>query len=302
MKLFFVLGKGGVGKTTLSAAIAKKYSEKYRTLVVSLDPAHNLGDVFDKRLDTKAKKITDNLFAAEIDIDKAVKDYIGNLQRALKHTYRYLTVINLEKYFDVLKNYPGVEESALLEAMKNLIEKREYEVIIFDTPPTGLTLRILSLAEMTLIWLKELIEIRKKILDRRRAIEKIQGELCVVIEGEKFDIPTSEEKDAVIKEMYSYRTEIENLISVMRDRNISKFIAVLNPEQLSYLETKRIVDYLKKIDLDLHGIIINKYEENEMSKKIVDEFSRYSIYTVPLLSGTRGLDSLANIASHLGDV
>ncbi len=301
MKIFFILGKGGVGKTTISAAIASRYSERNKTLVVSLDPAHNLGDVLNLKLGSKERRVKENLYAMEVDIDKAVKDYINNLQRVLKHAYKYLTVINLEKYFDILKNYPGVEESALLESIKNLIEK-DYEVIIFDTPPTGFTLRILALAEMSLIWLKKLIEIRKKILDRRRVIEKIHGELCVVIGNEKLEIPSSEEKDAVIKEMIKYKAEMENLISVMRDRKKTKFLTVLNPEHLSYLETKRIADYLRKIDLEIHALILNKFEENEVSEEILKDFSRYRVYKVPLMRETRGLASLSKISHYLGDL
>jgi arsenite-transporting ATPase len=302
MKLVFLLGKGGVGKTTISAAIARKYSEKYKTLAVSLDPAHNLGDVFEKNLGTKPKKIDENLFASEIDLDDAVKDYIDDLQRTLRHAYRYLTVINLEKYFDVLKNYPGVEESALLEKVRSIVEKEDYDVIVFDTPPTGLTIRILIMTKMTLIWLKELIGIRRKILDRRSAIEKIQGEICVVIDGEKFDIPASEENDAVIKEMLEYQREMENFVSKLRNRSLTKFIAVLNPEQLPYLETKRIMENLDKIDIELSSLVINKYEDNEISRKIAEEFSRLSIYRVPRLDETRGLKALDEIAGLIGDI
>lgn len=302
MRLLFVLGKGGVGKTTLSAAISKKFAKNMKTLVLSLDPAHNLGDVFEKKLSMKPKKIDENLYASEVDLDEAVKEYINNLQRTLKHAYRYLTVINIEKYFDVLKNYPGVEESALLETIRKIVGKGEYDVIVFDTPPTGLTIRILILTEMTLVWLRKLIDIRKKILDRRRTIEKIQGEVCVVINGEKFDIPTSEDRDAVIKEMMQYQSEMNELVSKLRDKNVTKFIAVLNPEKLSYLETKRIVESLSSINLELDYLILNKYVDNEMSRKIMEVFSGLKIYTVPLLEKVSGLEALENVSRFIGDI
>jgi arsenite-transporting ATPase len=300
MRLIFVLGKGGVGKTTVSALLALRHSKLGKTLVASLDPAHNLGDVFQEKLGMKEKRIADNLYAMEVDLDKVVRDYIGELENSLKHTYRYLTVINLEKYFDVLKNYPGVEESALLEAMRKII-KKDYDTIIFDTPPTGLTLRILSLAEMTLIWLDKLIEIRKKILDRRKAVEKIQGELCVVIDGERYEVPSSEEDDAVIREMYQYRDEIEDFIHMIRNNSVSEFIAVMNPEPLSFYETKRIIEYLQKIDIGLSRVIVNKSEECDFLGEIEREFSRYQIFKIPVMKNPVGIENIRKICEYLGD-
>ncbi len=300
MRYVFVLGKGGVGKTTFSATLGLKFSKEGKTLVASLDPAHNLGDVFQVELSGKERKVSENLYAVEVDLDKAVKDYIGKLESSLKHTYRYLTVINLDKYFEVLRNYPGVEESALLEAIMGLMRK-EYDTIIFDTPPTGLTIRILALAEMTLIWLDKLIEIRKKILERRKAVKNIQGEICIVIDGEKYEVPSEEEDDAVLREMRAYRREVESFVSSLRDRNTSTFYAVLNPEPLSINETRRIAKTLREMKINLDAVVINKFAEGEFSRKIEEEFRQCKIYRIPVFENPIGLDGLKRIAQHVGD-
>ncbi|WP_367883772.1 ArsA family ATPase [Thermococcus peptonophilus] len=101
-RVVFFIGKGGVGKTTSSAAAAVALADRggYKTLIVSLDPAHNLGDVLMEKLSDKPKKIAENLYASELDMEKLIKSYLKHLEENLKHMYRYLTVINLEKYFE----------------------------------------------------------------------------------------------------------------------------------------------------------------------------------------------------------
>ena len=133
-KTIFLIGKGGVGKTTCSSAIAVGLSRKFRTLVASLDPAHNLGDVLMTKLNNKPKRVTENLYAIEVDVDYYARRYLKNLEQSLKSLYRYLTVVNLDKYLEILRYSPGVEEYAVLEAIKDIIARKDFDVIVFDTP------------------------------------------------------------------------------------------------------------------------------------------------------------------------
>ncbi|NJE00277.1 ArsA family ATPase [Thermococcus sp. LS1] len=259
-RTIFVIGKGGVGKTTTSASLAVALAKKgYKTLIVSLDPAHNLGDVFMVKLNDKPKKLMENLYASELDMEKLIKVYLKHLEKNLKHMYRYLTVINLEKYFEVLSYSPGIEEYATLEAVREiLVEGKEWDVIVFDTPPTGLTLRVLALPKISLIWANKLIEIRRKILERRRAIAKIQGEQKFVIDGEEFTLPKEEEEDAVMQELKAYREEVAFVEKVITDPNRTSVVAVINPEMLPLYETERAYESLKKFGVPFNMIVINK--------------------------------------------
>ncbi|MBU0653023.1 MAG: AAA family ATPase, partial [Proteobacteria bacterium] len=101
MKILFITGKGGVGKSTLSAAMAWQLSQQYRVLIVSLDPAHNLGDIFNMTLKDKKTRYTDTLYLKEIDLKKLTKEYLKKEIDVLSSSYKYLQVLNLDNYFSV---------------------------------------------------------------------------------------------------------------------------------------------------------------------------------------------------------
>jgi len=312
-RVLFFIGKGGVGKTTGSAAVSVTLSKKgYKTLIVSIDPAHNLGDVFEVKLNDKPKQIAENLYAMELDMEKLIKAYLKHLEENLKYMYRYLTVINLEKYFEVLRFSPGIEEYATLEAIREILQRgEEWDIIIFDTPPTGLTLRVLALPEIALIWTKKLIEIRKKILEKRRAIENIQGERKFVIEGEEYKLPSREEEDPVMKELKRYKAEIAFVRGVITSPKKTSVIAVMNPEMLALYETERAYEALRKFKIPFNLVVVNKVIELEeevprirvkieAQRKVLEEigekFKGVELVTVPMFEEEpRGLEWLEKV-------
>lgn len=264
-RTIFFIGKGGVGKTTSSAAVSLVLAKKgYKTLIVSIDPAHNLGDVFMVKLGDKPQKIIENLYAMELDMEKLIKSYLKHLEDNLKHMYRYLTVINLGKYFEVLSFSPGIEEYATLEAIREILQKgEEWDIIIFDTPPTGLTLRVLALPNIAMIWTNKLIEVRRKILDRRRAIENIQGERKFMIDGEEYKLPSREKEDPVMRELLAYKEEIEFVKGVTTNEKRTSVVAVMNAEMLPLYETERAHESLKKFKIPFNLVVVNKVIELE---------------------------------------
>ncbi|MCX8095051.1 MAG: ArsA family ATPase [Caldisericia bacterium] len=310
MEIYFFLGKGGVGKTTISASFAtgiSVYNKDKKILIASLDPAHNLGDAFDIELSNKVRKLTENLFAVEVDLDKMIKEYLEDLSRNLKNTYRYLTSFNLDRYFDILRYSPGIEEYAVLEAIKKYVECHEYDILVFDTPPTGITTRVLALPKLTLLWSKRLMGIRRKILDRRKMVENVKGKIEAKLDDEVINLTSDEREDQIMIELVKYSNEMENMMNLFSGNSTSINIVTM-PEDLALFETKRIIEALSEFGIKIKNIYLNKYlicenppevikgkieEQDSVIKKMEDEIKNIKIKQIPLLSKSpRGIEEL----------
>ncbi len=325
MRILFFMGKGGVGKTTSAAAFGILLAKKGRkTLIASLDPAHNLGDVFNEKLGEEPKKITKNLWALEVDFEATIVRQLKELADKIKSFYGYLRVLNLDKYVDTLRYSPGVEEYAVLEKIIEIIRERgqDHDVIIFDTPPTGLTLRMMVLPFINKMWIERLIELRKAILERRRAIARIVGEKPrAIIEGKEYEMAIEESEDPVFKELVSLKKETDDIISILQNVETTGIIMVINPEVLPVVEAQRACETLKKFNLPIKAVIINKViqlttEIKELKSKLEEQsraidlakkvFRGLHMVEVPLLPreprGVKALEEYANYLSSLIEV
>jgi arsenite-transporting ATPase len=305
MKVIFVVGKGGVGKTTCAAAAAFSVSKRHNTLIVSLDPAHNLGDVFGTSLSGKAREIKENLWGLEVDMDGAIKSYLEESSRKLKDMYGYLKAINIEGYLDTIRLSPGIEEYATLEAIEKIISEGEkkYNIIVFDTPPTGLTLRVLALPKVSLIWGERLVKLRKEILSKRLAIEKIEGEKKFVLEGREFKLSTREEQDEVMQELLSYMKEVGKVEGLQTDAKRCMVMPVMNPDRLSLFETRRAFDTLEKLAMPVGAIVVNKFsgkdDENKLITRAESELGR-PVRKIPLMEQEPvGMDAVEKFSKYL---
>jgi len=268
MKILFFTGKGGVGKSTMAAAAAWQLSQKKRVLIVSLDPAHNLGDIFGVTIGDKKTQYAESLFLKEIDLRKLSKEYLKREISVLTNTYRYLQTLNLDNYFSVLKYSPGIEEYALLTSIEKTIrEEKNFDFIIFDTPPTGLTLRFLALPSITITWIDRLIQIRRTILEKRHTIHRIRGTL----DDKETILDYSEKDDDVLKRLKRLNDNYQSLNSVLQGKD-SSIILVYNPDILSLRESGRLMEGLHDLRLPLRMLINNKVTgDNERMSDYVDE-------------------------------
>ncbi|PKN35198.1 MAG: anion transporter [Deltaproteobacteria bacterium HGW-Deltaproteobacteria-19] len=258
MRIVFYTGKGGVGKSTMAAAAAWQLSQRYRVLVVSLDPAHNLGDVFGVNLRGRRKRFTDNLHLEEVDLKKLTRAYLKREVTVLSETYHYLQVLNLDSYFSVLQYSPGIEEYALLTSIEKTIrEDTRFDYILFDTPPTGLTLRFLALPQVTITWIERLTAIRRQILKKRFTIQKIRGTADTEAKSREIVLNYREDDDDILKRLKALHANYVELNRILQGRDCG-IVLVFNPDLLSLRESERLLDGLKELKLPLRLLIQNK--------------------------------------------
>jgi len=272
MKILFFTGKGGVGKSTMAAAAAWQLSRKARVLIVSLDPAHNLGDIFDVTVGNGKKRFAETLFLSEVNLQKLSREYLEQETRVLSNTYSYLKTLNLDTYFSVLKYSPGIEEYALLTSIEKTIrDETEFDYIIFDTPPTGLTLRFLALPKVTITWIDRLTQIRRQILEKRYTIHRIRGTLS----SEETILDYKEADDDILKRLKKLNQNYNALDEALRG-DACHVVLVFNPDILSLRESQRLVEGLRELGLPLRLLINNKVtEENrEMAVHVEDRMKK----------------------------
>lgn len=305
LRVIFVVGKGGVGKTTCAAALALSLSRTHDTLIVSLDPAHSLGDIFETSIYGEAREITPDLWGIEVNLELAIENYLKESARKLKDVYSYLKAINLEGYLDTIRLSPGIEEYATLEEMERIISRAEgkHEIIVFDMPPTGLTLRVLALPRVSLIWGEKLVKLRKQILSKRAVIKNIEGEKIFVLDGEEFKLSTSEEKDEVMQELLKYMREVQKVRELQMDAERCLVMPVMNPDRLSFFETQRALNTLKHLGMPIGTIVMNKFSSRQRELELVAKaeatFGR-RIEKIPLLDTEPvGMNSLEEFAKYL---
>ncbi len=285
-ELLFFIGKGGVGKSTSSALTSVYLSEtSKKTLLVSMDPAHNQRDIFERKFSEKPLKVSSNLTVKEVDTDFWIEKYLKETQRQIKETYRYESAFNLQNYFNVLQFSPGLEEYALLMAFENIIHKfKNQDVIIFDMAPTALTLRFFSLPFITLIWLEELLKLRKEIYSKKEIISKIKFG--------KIEFEQDKVKEKLKKLINNYESTGKCFLSASTHINM-----VMNNDPLSFSEAYRIRKKLQDIGMIIKRVIINKLKPGDNVDKIVNEFKSQKIIKFPIVS--KSITSLPVIKAYI---
>ena len=251
MKHFtFFGGKGGTGKTSCAASYALSLAARgVRTLVVSTDPAHSLADAFDKPIGFQTVPLCPNLWGLEIDAEVEAKKYMKSIQDKMLDLVSAAIVDEIKRQIEIAYSSPGAEEAAIFDKFIELMEHLgdPYEAIIFDTAPTGHTLRLLTLPEILGAWLEHLLE------KRARAVE-----LMSMVARYDRDVRQKLETDPITDILGKRKEKFEKARAILTDPALCAFYFVLNAEKLPILETERAVRLLRKYGIPVGGVLVNR--------------------------------------------
>lgn len=255
--IIFFLGKGGVGKSTM-AVLTSLYRANLgeEILLTSLDPAHNLSHIVEKKLSTKPKKVTGGVNALEVDPKRLTRTYLKTIEDDLRRAYSYQTAFNLSGYFNLIRHSPGVEEYALLRAFHDIVQRHnDKDCLIFDMPPTALTMKFFRLPFLSLLWLKEIKSLRVRIKEKKEMIT------AITLGRKKF------ESDRVLDKIEKSIEEYRLMGNLFKDAGRISVRLVMNPDRLSRLESHTINDELSEMGISINRIILNKCEETDKTKE-----------------------------------
>ncbi|MCK4531265.1 MAG: ArsA family ATPase [Candidatus Aenigmarchaeota archaeon] len=304
-QFYLFAGKGGVGKTSIAAATALHFANRgKKTLIISTDPAHSLSDSFETKIGGEIQKLRKNLFAVEIDPKKAMSEYKEKIMPQIEKM-DFLKGLGLEDTFDFAGNTPGIDEMAAFDKFLQYMQSKDYDVIIFDTAPTGHTLRFLSLPDVLDSWVGKMINIRLKFSGFINTFKKI----LPFGEAKEDDQKLGTEQLEVIKE------RIEQARKILSDKEKTHFNLVLIPEAMSIYESERSLNVLKEYGIPIETVVVNQLiPENrkcpfctekrklqqERTKEIRNKFKDYKLMEIPLhKEEVKGFGMLEKVGKEL---
>jgi arsenite/tail-anchored protein-transporting ATPase len=325
-RILFIGGKGGVGKTTTAAALALRGAEEgRRVLLVSTDPAHSLGDLFDEKIGDRGRELHPNLWGMEIDPDSEVERYLDGVGKTMRDFVRPEMYPEIKRQMALTRHSPGAEEAALMQRVARIMagEEVEYDQVIFDTAPTGHTLRLLTLPEIMTAWMDGLLRSRERSDSFGKAIRRLTGSggekgegtgsAAGTDEGEAREPRTGDDlswfqqteegpedpRGQRIRELLmERRRSFSGARRMLLDASTTAFVMVLIPEKLPVLETRKAVEILREHKVPLAGLIVNRVlpdeplgdflesrraQEGEYLARIDSLFARHPRIRVPLL-------------------
>ncbi|MBW2263299.1 MAG: ArsA family ATPase [Deltaproteobacteria bacterium] len=243
-RTLFMLGKGGVGKTTCALALARALSSTARVTVVSLDPAHNLGDLAGVPLGRAPVTLMPGLEACEPDLEALSRERAEGAVDLIRAGYRHLDALSLGGLADLVQHAPGLEEQSALDALGAFVRDLPPEdVLVVDMPPTGLSVRMLALPALSLRWIECLAGLRRRIIERRASIAHVRGR-------------QEQDRDHVMDRLGAERDGLALLCDLFE--NGAAHVLVVNPDPLSIAEAGRLREVLRRLGTDAARLVINR--------------------------------------------
>lgn len=241
-------GKGGLGKTTFSAATGYWLAKQgKRVLVFSVDPQASLSDIFQRDIFGKgAVEIIPNLYAQEIDADQHIKAYQEEIRQKILDMYGFDKIPDeIESYIQAASAEPAMEESAIFDQVVDIVVAGEFDYYIYDLVPLGHALYYLSMASVYDQWISKITKLREEMREYEQMAARISRKSVL-------------EEDKILEELQDIKYRISTSSSILTDKDKTAFFFVLVPEEMILIDTQNAAALFKKYDVPISGYITNR--------------------------------------------
>ncbi|HUI89057.1 MAG TPA: TRC40/GET3/ArsA family transport-energizing ATPase [Anaerolineales bacterium] len=260
-------GKGGLGKTTFSAATAYWLAQQgKRVLVFSVDPQASLSDIFQKDIFGKGPvKIMDNLWAQEIDADQHIKAYQQEIRKKILDMYGFEEVPEeIEQYIQASSAEPAMEESAIFDAVVDIVVEGNYDYYIYDLVPLGHALYYLSMAKVYDEWINKITKLREEMREYEEMVSRLKRQ-------------KETEEDQILKELQYIRGRINASSRILTDKEKTGFFFVVIPEEMILIDTNKAADLFAKFDVPIMGYVVNRVIPQELLQQNIPSYLKNRI-------------------------
>jgi arsenite-transporting ATPase len=260
-------GKGGLGKTTFSAATAYWLAQQgKKVLVFSVDPQASLSDIFQKDIFGKGPvKIMDNLWAQEIDADKHIKTYQNEIRQKILDMYGFDAVPDeIEQYIQAASAEPAMEESAIFDAVVDIVVGGDYDYYIYDLVPLGHALYYLSMAKVYDEWINKITKLREEMREYEEMVSRMKRQ-------------KETEEDQILTELQYIRTRINASSSILTDKEKTGFFFVIIPEEMILIDTSKAAELFAKFDVPIMGYVVNRVVPRELLQQNIPPYLKNRI-------------------------